>query len=88
MHRREGTVPGGCSVAVSASEFTLPRLPGAPGHGLISDPLIDEALTVRKIYTDSEYRRGTENHDKITSETCGASHCKSNSHYAETKTEL
>ena len=30
-------------VAVSASEFTLPRLPGAPGHGLISDPLIDEA---------------------------------------------
>ena len=26
-------------VAVSASEFTLPRLPGAPGHGLFSDPL-------------------------------------------------
>jgi len=37
---------------------------------------------------DSWHRRGTENHDKITSETGGASHCKSNSHDAEAKTEL
>ena len=34
---------------------------------------------------DSQHRRGTENHDKITSETGGTSHCKSNSQYAETK---
>ena len=32
---------------------------------------------------DSQHRRGTENHDKITSETGGTSHCKSNSHNAE-----
>ena len=36
---------------------------------------------------DSQHHRGTENHDKITSEIGGTSHCKTNSHYAETKTE-
>jgi hypothetical protein len=32
--------------------------------------------------------RGGENHDKITSETGGTSHCFTNSHDAETKTKL
>ena len=36
---------------------------------------------------DSQRRRGTENHDKITSETGGPSHCKTNSHDAETQTK-
>jgi hypothetical protein len=36
---------------------------------------------------DSRHRRGTENHDKITLEIGGTSHCKSNSHHTETEAE-